>query len=155
MEVIVLKTNLKVKQIIFVLLLALLPLNLSSCAAKASAAPVTLTGIVTDVHCYLKKPDITLDTKQCLMMPACSTTGYGVVVVQPDNTTQFYFLDGEFAPAATGSQKKMFELIAASTRVDHFYYTVTGVVSADKKTIAYDKSYPVITVSNIVESDGK
>ena len=149
------KTKFKMKRIIFVLLLSLLPLNLSSCAAKASATPVTLTGIVTDVHCFLKKPDIALDTKQCLLMPACSSTGYGVVVVKPDNTTEFYFLDGEFAPAATGSQKKMLELITASTRTDHFYYTVTGVVSTDKKTIAYDKSYPVITVSNIVESDGK
>ena len=147
------KLKLTIRSILFMLLLTVLPL--SSCAAKASAAPQTLTGIVTDVHCYLKKPDITLDTKQCLLMPACSSTNYGVVVVQPDKSAQFYFLDGDFAPAATGSQKKMLELIQTSTRGDHFYYTVTGIVSEDKKTIAYDKSYPVITVSSIVESDGK
>ncbi len=149
------RNKLNARQLGLCLLLTILPLDLSGCAAKASASPQTLTGIVTDVHCFLKKPDITLDTKKCLEMDACAATGYGVAVLQPDKTYQFYFLDGDFAPKATGSQKKAAELIHASTRTDHFYFTVTGIVSEDKKTIAYDKSYPVIKVSSIAESDGK
>lgn len=149
------RTKLRMKSVLFGLFLTFLPLNLTSCAAPAAAnTPQTFTGIVTDVHCFLKKPDITLDSKKCLQMPACAATGYGIVVLHPDKTSQFYFLDGEFAPAATGTQKKTAELIDASTKTDHFYFTVTGVVSKDKKTIAYDKSYPVITVSSIAESAG-
>ena len=148
------KMESRTRQIQGLLIILILPL-LSACASTVAASPQTLTGIVTDVHCYLKKPDITLDTKKCLQMPTCAATGYGVVVTGTDGKTEFYFLDGDFAPAATGSQKKAAELIDASTRTDHFYFTVTGVVAKDKKTIAYDKSYPVITVSAIAESDGK
>lgn len=148
-------TQRNVRQILMILLLAIMPMILSACSTPAQASPTTLTGIVTDVHCYLKKPDITLDTKQCLQMPACAATGYGVVVTQDDGTSQFYFLDGDFAPAATGSQQTAASLIDASEKHDHFYFSVTGVISDDKKTIAYDKSYPVITVTSMSETDGE
>ncbi len=150
------KKNGKLSLIILSLLLVMMSAVLSSCAKSTKAtAPQTITGIVTDVHCYLKKPEIELDSKKCLLMPACSETGYGIVVPQSDNTTKFYFLDGEFAPNATGSQLAVSKLIQASDKVDHFYFTVTGTLSGETKKIAYEKEYQVLTLSEIKESDGK
>jgi hypothetical protein len=145
----------KVSLIMICLLLALMSVSLSSCAKRAEASnPVTYTGIVTDVHCYLKKPDITLDSKKCLQMPACAATGYGIVILKDDKTTDFYFLDGDFAPNATGAQLTVAKLIDASTKTDHFYFTVTGTLSGETKKIAYEKTYKVLNVTSIVESNG-
>ncbi len=136
------------------MLVMLLPLFLTACAkGTAASQEETFVGIVTDAHCFLKKPDLELDSKKCLQMPACAATGYGVAVVQPDKTYKFYFLDGEFAPNATGAQATAAKLIAASTRTDHFYFTVKGTLSDKTKTIAFEKTYPVINVASIVESD--
>lgn len=144
----------KVSLIMICLLLAMMSLSLSSCAKRADASPQTYTGIVTDVHCYLKKPDITLDTKKCLQMPACAATGYGIVIVKADKTTEFYFLDGDFAPNATGAQLTVAKLIDASTKTDHFYFTIKGTLSGETKKIAYEKTYKVLNVTEIVESNG-
>lgn len=139
---------------ILTMLLIILPAILASCAQRAVATtPQTFTGIVTDVHCYLKKPDPALDSKKCLQMPACAATGFGIVVLQSDKTYTFYFLDGDFAPAATGAQETVAKLIDASTKTDHFYFTLKGALTGEKKTYE-GKSYPVLKVSEIVESDG-
>lgn len=145
----------KLSLIIMCLLLAIITISLSSCAKRAEAtSPMTYTGIVTDVHCYLKKPDITLDSKKCLQMPACAATGYGIVIVNSDKTTEFYFLDGDFAPNATGTQLAVAKLIDASTKTDHFYFTITGTMSGETKKIAYEKEYKVLNVTSIAESNG-
>lgn len=140
--------------LIMICLLAIISFGLSSCAKRAEASPQTYTGIVTDVHCYLKKPEITLDTKKCLQMPACAATGYGIVIVKEDKTTEFYFLDGDFAPNATGAQLTVAKLIDASAKTDHFYFTIKGSLSGETKKIAYEKNYKVLNVTDIVESNG-
>lgn len=145
----------KLSLTVICLILAIIAVSLSACAKRAEAtSPVTYTGIVTDVHCYLKKPDITLDSKKCLQMPACAATGYGIVIVNSDKTTEFYFLDGDFAPDATGAQLTVAKLIDASTKTDHFYFKVTGTLSGETKKIAYEKTYKVLNVTSIAESDG-
>lgn len=148
------KKNSKIKLIFSSLLLLILSFGLASCGQRAVASnPQTLTGIVTDVHCFVKKPDPTLDSKKCLQMPACAATGYGLAVMQSDKTYKFYFLDGEFAPAATGTQDTVAKLIDNSTKTDHFFFTVTGTLTGETKT-ADGKSYPIFKVSEISESDG-
>jgi len=149
------KKNAKVSLIVLCLLMVMTAALLSACAKSAEASgPQTFTGIVTDVHCYLKKPDLTLDSKKCLLMPACAATGYGLAVLQSDKTYKFYFLDGEFAPNATGAQLTAAKLIEASEKTDHFFFTVTGTVSEETKKIAYEKEYPILKVTEIAESDG-
>lgn len=147
------KAKFRVPKIMFSLLIIMMPVLLSACSSKAAAnAPQSLTGVLIDVHCFMSKPDITLDSKKCLLMPTCAATGYGIAVLKEDKKTyDFYFLDGDFAPAATGSQLKANELIKASSKMDHFYISVTGVVSAETKTIAYGKTYPIINVTSMVE----
>ena len=148
------KRNKGIHLLIMCLLLTIPMAILASCAQKAVATtPQTFTGIVTDEHCFLKKPDPALDSKKCLQMPACAATGFGLAVLQSDKTYTFYFLDGEFAPAATGAQDTVAKLIDASTKTDHFYFTVTGTLTGEKKSVD-GKSYPVLQVSEIKESDG-
>lgn len=146
------RSNPLIRPVAVLLLLLAMAGPVAACQAKTAQAE-PLTGIVTDVHCYLKKPDLTLDTKKCLQMEGCANTGYGLVVEQADGTTEFMFLDGDFYPSATGSQKKVREMIDASAREDHFYFKVAGTVAKEKKTIAYDKSYSVIQVTSIEEAE--
>ena len=148
------KKNSIMKLMLSCLLLIILSFGLASCGKKAAASnPQTLTGVVTDVHCFVKKPDPTLDSKKCLQMPACAATGFGLAVMQSDKTYKFYFLDGEFAPNATGAQETVAKLIDNSTKTDHFYFTVTGMLTGETKT-ADGKTYPILKVSEISESDG-
>lgn len=148
------RKNSIMKLMLSCLLLIILSFGLASCGKKAAASnPQTLTGVVTDVHCFVKKPDPTLDSKKCLQMPACAATGFGLAVMQSDKTYKFYFLDGEFAPNATGAQETVAKLIDNSTKTDHFYFTVTGTLTGETKT-ADGKTYPILKVSEISESDG-
>ena len=149
------KKNARIKLILSSLLLIILSLGMASCGQMAVASnPQTLTGVVTDVHCFLKKPDPTLDAKKCLLMPACAATGYGLAVQQSNKTYQFYFLDGEFAPSASGTQDSVAKLINDSSKTDHFYFTVTGALTGEMKKAEDGKSYPILKVSEISESDG-
>lgn len=148
------RKNSIMKLMLSCLLLIILSFGLASCGKKAAASnPQTLIGVVTDVHCFVKKPDPTLDSKKCLQMPACAATGFGLAVMQSDKTYKFYFLDGEFAPNATGAQETVAKLIDNSTKTDHFYFTVTGTLTGETKT-ADGKTYPILKVSEISESDG-
>jgi len=138
--------------------LSILLLNLAgltACAARVQAqSNVTLVGIVTDEHCFLKKPEPELDSKKCLQMPACAATGYGIAVRQSDKSYKYYYFDGEFAPAATGGQDMAVKLIDASERVDHFYVSVTGTLTGENRKAADGQSYPLIKVSAMSESNG-
>jgi len=141
--------------VVCLLLISLLA-GLTSCMTTAVAANTTrtFTGIVIDEHCFVKKPDPTLDSKKCLQMSACAATGYGVAVLQSDNTYKFYFFDGEFAPAATGAQLMAVNLIDDSTKTDHFYVSVTGTLTGENKKAADGQSYPLLKVDSMAESNG-
>ena len=149
------KRNVSLYLTILCLILIFVSINLTSCAQTAAAnTSQTFTGIVIDEHCFEKKPDPTLDSKKCLMMPACAATGYGIAVKQADDTYTFYFFDGEFAPAATGAQKSAASLIEASSKTDNFLVSVTGTLTGEKKSAADGQTFPLIEVSSIKEIDG-
>ena len=138
------------------LLMICLLASLTGCRPAVAAAntPRTFTGIVIDEHCFLKKPDPTLDSKKCLQMTACAATGYGIAVLQRDQTYKFYYFDGDFAPAATGAQLTAINLIDASTKTDHFYVSVTGTLTGENRKAADGQSYPLLNVSSLEESNG-
>lgn len=142
--------------LILILFLFLIMSALTACASSRvqAEAPITMVGIVTDEHCFLKKPEPELDSKKCLQMPACAATGYGIAVLQSDKTYKFYYLDGDFAPAATGGQDLAIKLIDASTRIDHFYVSVTGKLAGENRKAADGQSYPLIQVSALSETNG-
>jgi len=150
------KTNSGLRIFFICLLMIGLLASLTSCMTSAAAAntPRTFTGIVIDEHCFQKKPDPTLDSKKCLQMTACAATGYGIAVLQSDNTYKFYYFDGEFAPAATGAQLTAINLIDASTKTDHFYVSVTGTLTGENRKAADGQSYPLLKVDSLAESNG-
>ncbi|HWQ70758.1 MAG TPA: cell wall-binding repeat-containing protein [Desulfitobacteriaceae bacterium] len=121
-----------------------------------SAGPTvqTFTGYIIDEDCFAAMPDDPgADTKNCLSMSACAASGYGIAVLQADGTYKFYYFDGEFAPEATGAQIQAADLIKNTTKQNHISVKVTGILNGNSKVSPADgKSYPVITVSALVEN---
>ena len=122
--------------------------------AAAENSDLSLSGYVMDEHCFVKKPEPELDSKMCLQMPTCAASGYGLAVLQEDGTYKFYYFDGDFAPAATGAQLTAINLIDASTKSDHFYVSVTGILTGENRKAADGQSYPLLKVSSLEESNG-
>src|ERR1700729_18954 len=85
------------------------------CSGKAdlriSGATGTLVGgrIVAEAH-----------TKECLLMPECQKSGYGV-----------YTSDNKFLKFDEAGNRKALAAIKASTRLDDFEVEVTGEVKGD------------------------
>lgn len=149
------KSKIAPKNIVLFLVMVLLANSLSSCAlfAKDKVSAQTLDGYIMDVHCFVIKSDPGSDSKACLQMPGCAATGFGIAVKQDDGTYKFFFFDGNFAPSATDGQTKAMNLIDNTVKKDHVYISVTGELTGS--STKYEKngvSYPVIKVSNIVES---
>jgi hypothetical protein len=112
----------------------------------------TLTGYIMDEHCFVKKPIPGSDTKTCLQMPTCAATGYGIAVLQMDGSYKFYYVDGDFAPAATATQASAVKLINDTVKKDHIYISVTGKIDGSFETASDGFSYPVISASAIAET---
>ncbi|MCH3963694.1 MAG: cell wall-binding repeat-containing protein [Clostridium sp.] len=110
----------------------------------------TFTGYIIDQHCFNSDSNPGNDTKSCLKMKSCAASGYGIGVPQNDGTYKFHYFDGEFAPNATGTQVKAYELIDKSSKNSHISITVTGELNGDVKVVD-GVSYPVITVSSLAE----
>ena len=146
------KNNSIQKTMILCLCLTILITSFTSCAKPVTTE--TISGYLIDVHCLVKKPDPSADSKTCLNMPACAATGYGIAILQGDKTYKFYFFDGNFAPTATDTQTLAAAIAANTTKTDHLYIEVTGTLTgATKKYL--DKDYPVMKVSSIIESTEK
>ena len=121
-------------------------------SAMAETSEQTLSGYIIDEHCYLKKPVAGADTKMCLQMPTCAATGYGIAVPQNDGSSKFYYFDGDFAPAATAAQTTAASLINNTTKKDHVFVSVTGLLSGDTRTAPDGFTYPVLKVAQMSES---
>ena len=137
--------------ILAILLTLLLPYTLSCASPAVRASSMSLTGYIMDTHCFLKKPDPALDSKKCLLMSACAATGYGIAVKQEDNTYKFYVFDGDFAPAATGSQVLAFNLANETEKNDHISISVTCTQSGNTIKSADGTEFPVINVTSMSE----
>lgn len=98
------------------------------CSGKAdlriSGATGTLVGgrIVAEAH-----------TKECLLMPQCTKSGYGV-----------YTSDNKFLKFDEAGNRKALAAIKASTRLDDFEVEVTGEVKDDTIKVATLKILPPI-----------
>ena len=144
------KNHVTFKVIILCLSLTTMISGFTSCAKEVSAQ--TLSGYLIDSHCFVKKPDSSLDSKTCLMMPTCAATGYGIAVPQSDKSYKFYYFDGEYAPKATDTQVLAANIASSTTKKDHLYVTVSGTLTGKEKKDAYGTSYPVMKVTSISES---
>jgi hypothetical protein len=96
------------------------------CSGKAdlriSGATSTLVGgrIVAEAH-----------TKECLLMPACEKSGYGV-----------YTDDNKFLKFDAAGNRKALAAIKASAKLDDFEVEVTGEVKDDTIKVATLKILP-------------
>ena len=139
--------------------------NTPKATAKTTSSPtsLSLTGIIIDEDCIVNytRPgdDAGEDTKICLEMPTCATSGYGIAVRQSNNTYKFYYFDGAFATLngkifknGSGSQLTSWNLVHNTKKKDHVTVAVTGIVNGNTKVSPYDGiSYLVLTVSSLSE----
>lgn len=124
-------------------------------ANNTTPAVRNFTGYIIDEDCFVAMPkDPGSDTKTCLNMKSCAASGYGIAVSQGDGTYKFYFFDGAFAPNASGAQAQAAAIVKNTTKKNHVTVTVTGTVSGNTKFSPDGDgiSYPVISVSSLVES---
>jgi hypothetical protein len=98
-------------------------------ASKITPIKATLTGYLSDAVTFLNaqqnKTDPTVENKEALLSSAAAANGYGVVV-KTGNTYRFYYLDGDFSPAATGGQKLVPGILTAAKKNSHIELKVTG-----------------------------
>jgi len=106
--------------------------------AKAAVTSTTVQGVLIDKECSIRaearivsypNPHIEggilwayTHTRQCLLMPACRRSGYGVFTYE---TTKYLSFD------AAGNQKAL-ALIEASKKPEEFRVEVTGDLQGDK-----------------------
>jgi len=106
--------------------------------AKAAVTSTTVQGVLIDKECSIRaearivsypNPHIEggilwayTHTRQCLLMPACRRSGYGVFTYE---TTKYLSFD------AAGNQKAL-ALIEASKKPEDFRVEVTGDLQGDK-----------------------
>ncbi|ADY57051.1 cell wall binding repeat 2-containing protein [Syntrophobotulus glycolicus DSM 8271] len=123
-------------------------------AIEAAGTEQAFTGYIIDEDCFAAMPDDPgSDTITCLRMAPCAASGYGIAVAQDDGAYQFYYLDGAFAPQASGGQEKAAALLKNTLKKDHVSIKITGTLKGDHKVSPSDGiSYPVITVSSLVEN---
>jgi len=117
-------------------------------ATSATAVSTTVQGVLIDKECSLKAetrivsdPHPHLEggmlwaythTRQCLLMPACRRSGYGVFTYE---TTKYLSFD------AAGNQKAL-ALIEASKKPDDMRVEVTGEIQGDKINVNALKLLP-------------
>jgi hypothetical protein len=100
----------------------------AAAAVSAFAADTSLKGYLVDVACAkddAAKPEWgPKHTKNCLLMPKCEASGYGVMTEDRKVI--------RFDKAGSEEAKKF---IVASTKNNDFKVTVTGSVSGDTMTV--------------------
>jgi len=126
--------------------LQLLPVLVCAFAALASAADIK--GVLMDNMCS-GKADLRISgatgtlvggrivaeahTKECLLMPQCQKSGYGV-----------YTSDNKFLKFDEAGNRKALAAIKASTKLDDFEVEVTGEVKDDTIKVATLKILPSV-----------
>jgi hypothetical protein len=137
--------------------------NSTFLSAKAdTAGTVKLTGYIIDEDCFVKAgySDPGKESRGCLLMESCASSGYGLAVLQSDGTYKFYYFDGTFAPipktsfssdsgmsgmdmtdsssapssAATGGQALAANFITDKVEKSNIPVTVSGSLTDSKAT---------------------
>jgi hypothetical protein len=122
--------------------------GIAATGAETTANSGTIRGVLLDAKCspnaelrMVPSPNPHFEggmlwaythTRECLLMPACQRSGYGVFTNDND---KFLVFD------AAGSQKAL-ALIQASKKLDDFRVEVTGEVQGDKIKVASLKLLP-------------
>ena len=111
----------------------------------------TFDGYFIDQDCFIAYANPWEDNKDCLTMESCAASGYGIAILQNDESYKFYYFDGSFAPKSSGGQDKAAKLINNTQNTDHIYIEVKGKISGDEKVVASGQSYGIIWVSDMKE----
>jgi len=121
-----------------------------------------INGNIVDAQWYLsvktKGTNPSDETKATLKNNKNAQSGYGISVVQKDGTYKFYYFDGDFAPKATGGQKKASEIIDSTKKAKGISVDVTGEYKGHFNTLQGPgpefKQYPnpVVSVTTLVET---
>ena len=67
----------------------------SAVRAEAMVMPQDYEGYLTTAHSINMHDDPEKITKECILMPECAASGYGISVKQADGTYKFYKFDGK------------------------------------------------------------
>jgi hypothetical protein len=125
------KRNLLVFSLIFVMLSAVAVISNAAATKTANTKVITTTfkGILIDKDCSTVK-DPTKHTKDCLLMPDCAKSGYGIDIKQKNATYKFYTFD-------PNGQKLVKAYLSKTKKKDNITIIVTG--SLNVTTIAVTK----------------
>lgn len=134
-------------------------ISTATASTATNSDTITLTGILIDEHCFERKSAAPCnDTRNCLLMKACISGGYGIAVLQGDGTYKFYYFDGNFfslgsTTDGTGGQKLSYDVILKSTKTNNFLVAVTGHFTDQYKPSIRltNVNYQVFNVSTITE----
>lgn len=128
-------------------------------ATEITPIKTTLTGYLSDAVSFLtahqNRTEPTVETKETLQSSTTAANGYGVVVKNGD-TYRFYYLDGDFAPAATGGQASIVGVLTATKKNSQIEVTVTGEfeghygIYKDTQSIKY--ASPTVKVISLAET---
>jgi hypothetical protein len=108
-------------------------LGLLPAFAATGTGPTTLKGVIMDKACS-SKAEVRLlpngieggmivaeaHTRECALMPACQKSGYGI-----------FTWDQKFVAFDSAGNRKAFEAIKASKKLDDFEVEVTGTLEGD------------------------
>ena len=121
-----------------------------------------ITGYLVDAQWYLdtktKATDLNNETRTTLKNGKNAQSGYGVSVMQKNGTYKFYYFDGDFAPNATGGQKRASEILNSTRKTKGISVDVTGELKGHFNTLQGQgpefKQYPspVVAVTTLVET---
>lgn len=148
------------KKIYFLLFFVLIFLFIVNGKLVLANTNETITGYLIDVHCYERESNNpSIDTKKCLLMPACAKCGYGIAFKNEKGTYDFYYFNGDFITDinnfnGTKGQKAAYDIIVNSNRNNNFLVTVSGYVTGEEKPSYSSDSinYKVFNVNSISET---
>ncbi|MEI8216300.1 MAG: hypothetical protein WCF96_04320 [Eubacteriales bacterium] len=125
--------------------------NLTPVPPAGSEKLQTFDGYFIDQDCFIAYENPWEDNKDCLTMEACAASGYGIAILQGDESYKFYYFDGNFAPKSSGGQDLAAKLINNTQNTDHIYIEVKGRQIKDEKIATSGQTYGIIQVSEMKE----
>lgn len=88
---------------------------------ETEAVEQQLTGWLIDKHCAEKAKDPSAETKMCLQMKSCSSSGYGVIIKASTGSYKFYKFDDNGSKLAS-------EYLETTSKDKNIIITVKGII---------------------------